>query len=336
MINQTSSLEFSHFPVMLSEVLKISSPSNGGSFIDCTFGGGNYSREILKFPKTSVLAFDRDKKVVSLAHDFKKKFPKRFKFYQIRFSALDKIIKNKVDVAIFDLGLSSIQLDDLDRGFSFRSHEKLDMSMGLNEVTAFEAINNLSEQNLKLVIKILGDEKEASTIAKNIVKSRNIKKISNTSDLVKIIEKSKKKNYANKINPCTKTFQALRIFVNKEVTELINGIIYASKKLRPGGKILVISFHSIEDRIVKYFFSNFSKNKSRPSRYFPENKTSDIVLFNEYKNELLRPSKEEIDKNSRSRSAKLRFAIRSKNKFEYPTDLTKKFKKYLDLEAINV
>ena len=245
MINQTSSLEFSHFPVMLSEVLKISSPSNGGSFIDCTFGGGNYSREILKFPKTSVLAFDRDKKVVSLAHDFKKKFPKRFKFYQIRFSALDKIIKNKVDVAIFDLGLSSIQLDDLDRGFSFRSHEKLDMSMGLNEVTAFEAINNLSEQNLKLVIKILGDEKEASTIAKNIVKSRNIKKISNTSDLVKIIEKSKKKNYANKINPCTKTFQALRIFVNKEVTELINGIIYASKKLRPGGKILVISFHSI-------------------------------------------------------------------------------------------
>ena len=191
-------------------------------------------------------------------------------------------------------------------------------------------------KNLKLVIKILGDEKEASTIAKNIVKSRNIKKISNTSDLVKIIEKSKKKNYANKINPCTKTFQALRIFVNKEVTELINGIIYASKKLRPGGKILVISFHSIEDRIVKYFFSNFSKNKSRPSRYFPENKTSDIVLFNEYKNELLRPSKEEIDKNSRSRSAKLRFAIRSKNKFEYPTDLTKKFKKYLDLEAINV
>ena len=336
MINQTSSLEFSHFPVMLSEVLKISSPYNGGSFIDCTFGGGNYSREILKFPKTSVLALDRDKKVISLAQDFKKKFPKRFKFYQIRFSALDKIINDKVDVAIFDLGLSSIQLDDLDRGFSFRSHEKLDMSMGLNEVTAFEAINNLSEQNLKLVIKILGDEKEASTIAKNIVKSRNIKKISNTSDLVKIIEKSKKKNYANKINPCTKTFQALRIFVNKEVTELINGIICASKRLRPGGKILVISFHSIEDRIVKYFFSNFSKNKSRPSRYFPENKTSDIVLFNEYKNELLRPSKEEIDKNSRSRSAKLRFAIRSKNKFEYPTDLTKKFKKYLDLEAINV
>ena len=118
----------------------------------------------------------------------------------------------------------------------------------------------------------MGDEKEASKIAKNIVKYRKLNKLSNTADLVKIIEKSKKKNYASKINPCTKTFQALRIFVNKEITELINGIISATKKLKPGGKILVISFHSIEDRIVKYFFHNFSKNKSRPSRYFPENK----------------------------------------------------------------
>ena len=132
-----------------------------------------------------------------------------------------------------------------------------------------------------------------------------------------------------------KTFQALRIFVNKEVTELIDGIIGATKKLKPGGKLLVISFHSIEDRIVKYFFANFSKNKSRPSRYLPEKKFSENTLFDEYKNKLLRPSKQEIIKNSRSRSAKLRFAIRSKNKFEYPLDLKKKFKKYLDIEAIN-
>ena len=106
--------------------------------------------------------------------------------------------------------------------------------------------------------------------------------------------------------------------------------------MKPGGKILVISFHSIEDRIVKYFFANFSQNKSRPSRYLPENKFSEKDLFFKYKNKLLRPSKQEIIKNSRSRSAKLRFAIRSKNKFEYPLDLKKKFKKYLDLEAIDV
>ena len=133
-----------------------------------------------------------------------------------------------------------------------------------------KSINNLSELDLKLIIKIFGEEKEAARIAKNIVKFRNEKKITKVKDLVEIIEKSKKKNYASKINPCTKTFQALRIFVNKEITELINGIINATKILKPGGKILIVSFHSIEDKIVKYFFSNFSTNKSKPSRYLPE------------------------------------------------------------------
>jgi 16S rRNA (cytosine1402-N4)-methyltransferase len=120
------------------------------------------------------------------------------------------------------------------------------------------------------------------------------------------------------------------------VTELINGIISATKKLKPGGKILIVSFHSIEDRIVKYFFTNFSKNKSQPSRYLPENNVVDTALFDEYKNKLFIPTKTEIDQNSRSRSAKLRFAIRSKNKFQYPKDLAEKFKKYLELEATNV
>tara|TARA_A100000164_G_C21662703_1_gene655726 strand:- start:170 stop:802 length:633 start_codon:yes stop_codon:yes gene_type:complete len=209
------------------------------------------------------------------------------------------------------------------------------MTMGLNEISALDVINNLSEIDLKLVIKILGDEKEASKIAKNIVKKRNSKKIMHTNELVKIIEKSKKKNYQNKINPCTKTFQALRIFVNKEITELIKGVISATRKLKPGGKILVVSFHSIEDRIVKYFFTNFSKNKSRPSRYLPEDKVIDTALFEEYKNKILRPSKEEINQNNRARSAKLRFAVRSRNKFVYPNNLIKKFKNYLDLESIN-
>ena len=336
MNNQTSSLEFSHFPVMLNEVLKISSPSEGGTFIDCTFGGGGHSKEILKFSNTKVIAIDRDKNAISIARKFEEKYPKRFKFYQKKFSQLDIISKDYADVIIFDLGLSSIQLNDLERGFSFKSENNLDMSMGINEISALDVINKLSEKNLKSVIKILGEEKDAFKIAKNIVKYRSIKKIINTSDLVKIIEKSKKKNYSNKINPCTKTFQALRIFVNKEITELIKGITYATKKLKPGGKIIVISFHSIEDKIIKYLFSQFSRNKSKPSRYLPENKLDNCILFNEYKNEVFRPSQIEIDKNNRSRSAKLRFAVRSRNKFENPKDLIKKFKKYLDLEAINV
>ena len=336
MNNQTSSLEFSHFPVMLNEVLKISSPSEGGTFIDCTFGGGGYSKEILKFSNTKVIAIDRDKNVISIARKFEKTYPKRFKFYQKKFSQLDIISKDYADVIIFDLGLSSIQLNDLERGFSFKSENNLDMCMGINEISALDVINKLSEKNLKSVIKILGEEKDAFKIAKNIVKYRSIKKIIYTSDLVKIIEKSKKKIYSNKINPCTKTFQALRIFVNKEITELIKGITYATKKLKPGGKILVISFHSIEDKIIKYLFSQFSRNKSKPSRYLPENKSDNYILFNEYKNEVFRPSQIEIDKNNRSRSAKLRFAVRSRDKFENPKNLIKKFKKYLDLEAINV
>ena len=150
------------------------------------------------------------------------------------------------------------------------------------------------------------------------------------------MKKVKKKKYGTKINPSTKTFQAIRIFVNKEITELINGIINATKILKPGGKILIVSFHSIEDKIVKYFFSNFSSNKSKPSRYLPAQEESSIALFNEYKNKVFKPSDREISQNYRSRSAKLRYATRSKNEFYVPDELSKKFKIYLDLEAIDV
>ena len=336
MNNHTSSLEFSHFPVMMNEVIKISSPATGGKFVDCTFGGGSYSKEILKFSKTYIHAFDRDRKVLPLAKEIEIKFPKRFKFYQKKFSQLDSITDKYVDTVIFDLGLSSIQLDDLNRGFSFKSNKKLNMRMGINEISALDVVNNLGENELRSIIQILGEEKEAFRIAKNIVEHRKRKKIINTNDLVEIIEKSKKIFFFKKINPCTKTFQALRIFVNKEITELITGVINATKKLKPGGKILVVSFHSLEDKIIKYFFTNFSTNKSRPSRYLPEKKNEEKALFDEYKNKVLLPSKKEVNQNYRSRSAKLRFAIRSKNKFEYPEELIKRFKKYLDLEATNV
>ena len=336
MKTQKSSLEFSHFPVMLSEVINISSPIKGGLFVDCTFGGGGYSSKLLKFPKTKVISFDRDSTVATIAKKFEKKFKDRFKFYQLKFSQINKILKNDVDVIIFDLGLSSIQLNDLKRGFSFKSKDKLDMTMGISDLSAQDAVNNLSEIELKSIIKILGEEREASKIAKNIVKARLEKKITKVDELVKIIERSKRKNYFNKINPSTKTFQALRIFVNKEISELITGIILATKFLKPGGKILIVSFHSIEDKIVKYFFNSFSEKQSRPSRYQPEQKNKNCILFKEYSNKVIKPSKEEIAKNKASRSAKLRFAIRSNNKFIYPKILEEKFKKYLDIEATNV
>ena len=337
MYQQISSPEFSHFPVMLNEVINICSPNNGGVYIDCTFGGGSYSQKLLEFSKTKVIALDRDEFIVNISKKLQKKYPNRFSFHKKKFSEVDAIVGNKlVDAIIFDLGLSSIQLNNLERGFSFNSKATLDMSMGLSTTSAEEVVNNFSEQGLKSIFKILGEEQEASRIAKNIVKTRLIKKITKVDQLVGIIEKSKKKNYKNKINPSTKTFQALRIFVNKEITELIKGIINASKILKPGGKILIVSFHSIEDKIVKYFFNNFSSSRSNPSRYFPLDKVSNITLFDKYKNRILRPSNLEIIKNPPSRSAKLRYAVRSKNKFLYPSELENKFKRYLDLESSNV
>ena len=193
MNNYTSSLETSHFSVMLNEVIKISSPSKGGIYIDCTFGGGGYSKTLLEFSKTIVKGLDRDNKAKEIGNKLERKFPQRFKFYQTTFSQLEAVTKEFVNVIIFDLGLSSIQLNDLKRGFSFKSNENLDMSMGLNSISAQDVINNLSELELKLIIKIFGEEKEASRIAKNIVKFREKKKIIKVKDLVEIIEKSKKK-----------------------------------------------------------------------------------------------------------------------------------------------
>ena len=337
MNSQTSSLEFSHFPVMLSEIIQISNPKKGGLFVDCTFGGGGYSKALLQFQNTKVIAIDRDSNVISIANKFKKKFKNRFQFYQLRFSQMETVLKKEnVDTIILDLGLSSIQLNDLDRGFSFKSKKNLDMTMGLTDKSAQYVINNLSESQLMSIIRILGEEKDAKKIARNIAKARVEKEITRVDELVNIIEKSKKKNYQKKINPSTKTFQALRIFVNKEISELINGIINATRFLKPGGKILVVSFHSIEDKIVKYFFRNYSKNKSKPSRYLPVNNNDNEFLFENYTNLTIKPNSSEILKNNPSRSAKLRFAIRSKNDFSYPNNLVQKFNNYLNIEAFNV
>jgi len=321
---------------MLNEVIKISSPHKGGFFVDCTFGGGGYSKSILGYPKTKLIGIDRDKSVTFIAKKLEKKFKNRFQFFQVKFSQIDKILNENADTIIFDLGLSSLQLKNLSRGFSFHSQDKLDMAMGLSNFSAKEAVNNLSEVQLKSIIKILGEEQESKKIAKNIVNARSNKKITKVHELVKIIEKSKKIKFPSKINPSTKTFQALRIFVNKEITELMNGMVNATKYLKPGGKIIVVTFHSIEDKIVKFFFKNFSKNKSNPSRYLPEENSKNLALFENYVNKIIRPTKEEIRDNNPSRSAKLRFAVRSKNNFSYPNIFYQKFNKYLRIEAYNV
>ena len=327
-----------HFPVMLKEVIKICSPELGGNFVDCTFGGGNYSSELLKYPKTNIIALDRDTFVKSKAEKISRNFPRRFTFYNEKFSNLNNILdKNfKADGIIFDLGLSNFQIRDLSRGFSFKSESKIDMNMGLGSTSGEKAINELDEETLKNIIKIFGEEQEASRITKNIIKERKNKKILKVQELVKIILNSKKKNFKKKINVCTKTFQALRIFVNKEISELIGGIILATKFLKVGGKIIVVSFHSIEDKIIKFYFKNYSENNLRPSRYLPEDNAEKLLFFKDKKVNLIRPTAKEVKQNPPSRSAKLRFATRNEKSFEEPKIFKKKFKKYLYLESLNV
>ena len=324
-----------HYPVMLNEVIKLCNPQKGGNYLDCTFGSGGYSKKILKFKNTNVTALDRDKTVNLIAEDLKKKYPKRFNFFNEKFSNLDKIkFSKKFDVIIFDLALSSMQLKDYSRGFSFKSKDKLDMNMGLSSRSAEFVINNYKEKDLNSIIKIFGDEKESLRIAKSIVRYRSTNKITKVNQLVEIIEKSKK-NFSKKINKSTKTFQAIRIFVNREISELIEGVMKATKILKKDGKLVVISFQSIEDKIIKYFFKNYSLNNSRPSRYFPINENEFLNLFMSYQNKVFKPSEKEIKINPPSRSAKLRFAIRNDNKFSPPLEFKLKFKKYLDIENTN-
>ena len=334
-----SPLEKKHFPVMLEEVIQTCLPINKNQLIiDCTFGGGGYSEELLKFPNIKIIALDRDKSAIKRAKHLEQDFPSRFSFYNEKFSNLDKIIEkgNRPDVIIFDLGLSTFQLQDYSRGFSFKSNERIDMQMGLSEISAEDVINTLDEKNLKLIIRILGEEREAGKIVKNIIKERVKKRIDTVTELVRIIESSKKKNYNKKINVCTKTFQALRIFVNKETTELIEGLIKASQLIKFGGKIIAISFHSIEDKIIKYYFTNYSSNKSNPSRYMPVENNQKNSFFEKYKNNFLTPSKEELIKNSASRSAKLREAVRTEQQCIYPQEFREKFKKYIDIENVSI
>ena len=337
-MNATMSLDNKkHYPVMLDQVLSIISPQHGGTFIDCTFGGGGYSRAILKYPGTKVFAIDRDKITEHYANDLSKKFPDRFNFFRSKFSNLNQVIHSNINpkAIIFDLGLSSIQLLDNQRSFSFNSKSFLSMEMGINKYTAYNVINSLDKRYLSNIIKIFGEEKDGKIIANAINKHRTKNSIKTSEELSKII-KSAKKNYNNfKKNPATKTFQAIRIFVNQELTELILGLIEATRILKKDGILIVVSFHSLEDKIVKYFFNLYSNLKKNPSRYLPskENKSQ---LFKLLSKKPLIPSQEEIHQNKSSRSAKLRYVIRNDNSFFYPKEFKNKFQDYFNLEAINL
>ncbi len=332
-MNATIKLENEkHFPVLLEKLISIISPLYGGTFIDCTFGQGGYSKKILENKNNSIVGIDRDIKSLEISKKFEKKYKNRFKFENIKFSEINKIKTNKnlLKGIIFDLGYSTNQIKDPEKGLSFLSKGKLNMRMGLNSLSANEVVNDFNQSSLSKIFYSFGDEKKAGNISKKIINFRKTKNIE-TQDLVKIID-SVKKNRFKKIHNSTKVFQALRIFVNKEISELIDGLINSFKLLPKGGIIVVVTFHSIEDKIVKYFFHHYSQNKNS-SRYLPEKEKRNILFSLPQKKPLI-PDKNEVLKNPPSRSAKLRYGIKINENNDF-SDLKRKFKYLLDTENIH-
>ena len=337
-MNATMSLEkLNHFPVMLDQILSIITPQHGGTFIDCTFGAGGYSKAILKYPNTKVIAFDRDKSVKNFSKTLEHQYENRFKFYSEKFSSLSSYIKKdkNIKAIIFDLGFSLMQVKNLDRGFSFESKGLLDMRMGINNFSAHDVLNKLDQNQISSILKYFGDEKDHKKIAFQLIKLRKNKKILKTNDFVKIIKNIKKKSNFTKKNVATKSFQAIRIFVNSEVSELIRGLTEATKLLNQGAILIVISFHSLEDKIVKYFFRSYSEKTKNPSRYLPELDKEDLRFFNCPIKKVISPSEKEILENHASSSAKLRYGIRNARSFFPHKNLTEKFKNYLEVERIS-
>jgi 16S rRNA (cytosine1402-N4)-methyltransferase len=321
-----------HYPVLLKEIISIISPQYGGTFIDCTFGQGGYSKKILEFKDTKVIALDRDIESESKANQIKNKFEDRFLFKNIKFSQLNNLkLKNEnIKGVIFDLGYSYVQIKDPKKGLSFASDGNLNMQMGLNNFSAEDVINKLDAKELDKIFKFFGEEKESKFIARNIVKERSKKKI-DTQTLVQIIEKTKrKKNF--KVHSATKVFQALRILVNREISELIYGLINATKVLKKDGILVVVTFHSLEDKIVKYFLKSLSEKKSI-SRYTPITEQPETLLkLNEKK--AIVPSDKEISENLPSRSAKLRYAIKKTDFYDFNTDILDQFSNLIEIENL--
>ena len=321
-----------HYPVLLKEIISVISPQHGGTFIDCTFGQGGYTKKILNSNNTKVIALDRDLESKKIADRIQEKFKERFIFKNLRFSQLNNLKLKREDIrgVVFDLGYSLIQMKDEKKGLSFNSLGSLNMKLGLNKFSAEDVVNKLDKDDLEKIFKYFGEEIESRKIAKKIVEERKIKRI-DTQSLVKIIDKTKsRKNY--KLHNATKVFQSLRIFVNNEISELIYGLINATKVLKKDGVLAVVTFHSLEDKIVKYFFKELSEEKSI-SRYQPKTEQRPILFYLKKKKPIT-PTARELKENISSRSAKLRFVIKKFDFYDFETNLLKRFKFLLDIEDL--
>lgn len=303
-----------HIPVMSEEVKSFINPKKNGRYFDATFGQGGYTKKLIENSGCTILAIDRDPSSKNFALKLMKKFQKKFYFKNERFSNLDIALKyfkqKKIDGITFDLGLSNTQMDSPERGFSFTHDGPLDMRMNDsldNELTAEIIINDFSEEDLSNIFYKFGEERNSYKIARAIIHNRKHGRIKSTKQLSDIVKKVKMKN--SKINPSTKIFQALRIFINKELEELEVALNKTIPVLNKNSRIVVVSFHSLEDRIVKKFMRKNSGYATNNYKHLPEKEETKIKpkLKILTKKPIL-PSFEEIKTNPRARSAKLRAA----------------------------
>lgn len=305
-----------HSPVLINEIIKIMNPQPDKIYVDATFGAGGYSRAFLKYSKCIILAIDKDNSTKKYADNLSTEYKNRFSFEQCEFSSIQQALKKKnlnlVNGIVFDLGVSSMQLDTAARGFSFQQDADLDMRMDQkNQITtAADLVNQLDETTLANIIYHNGGEKKSRKIAKAITTYRQKRKIKSTTELADIVKKAVVV-YKDDIHPATRTFQALRIEVNNELEQLQKGIESASELLKINGILAVVTFHSLEDKIVKNYFNKLTGKIINNNRYFPDNSQSfkNDKIFELTLKKVIKPSSKEVQKNRRARSAKLR-AIR--------------------------
>lgn len=294
-----------HNPVMLREVLEALSPRDDETYIDATFGAGGYSKAILEKANCFVVALDRDPDARARAQSLKKQFQDRFTFIEGRFGEMMELVPTlDYDGIVFDLGVSSPQIDEAERGFSFKADGPLDMRMEKKGLSAADLVNTFEEKEISRILWVFGEERRSRSLARAIVEKRPFETTKQLADLVRAIVGFERPGF----DPATRTFQALRLYVNDELGELERGLEASEKLLKTGGRLVVVSFHSLEDRLVKTFLKERS-GAPQVSRYVPEAPRTQ-PLFCLKNRKALMAQEDELKTNPRARSARLRWALR--------------------------
>ena len=303
-----------HVPVLLDAAIGALAPAAGDIVVDATFGAGGYAVALLGAAHCRVIALDRDPVAVRQGERLALGHGGRLCVFERRFSELDRLVREEVggtvDGAVFDLGISSVQLDDPERGFSFRLDGPLDMRMGTDGPSAADAVNTLDEEGLHRIFSEFGEERRSRAVARAIVKARKVAPIMRTVELADIV-RSVVKRSAGGVDPATRTFQGLRIWVNQELREIEQGLVAAESALKEGGRLVVVAFHSLEDRIVKRFLRQRSGRAANPVRHGPVPEATPLPTFRLAAARPVRASPAEVEANPRARSARLRQAVRT-------------------------